>query len=102
MKTLLIALILLITPRLVMACSCGGSPSPCASFNAAEAVFVGTVSRVESKTTKGAGGETVILGQTAYVEMEESFKGARASELIFRSYGTSCDTVYEEGQRWLF
>jgi hypothetical protein len=43
-----------------------------------------------------------IHGQVAYVQVEESFKGGQVGELVFRSYGTSCDPVYKEGQRWLF
>lgn len=68
----------------------------------AEAVLVGTVSRVENKTVKTEDGEEAITGQTAYVQVEESFKGVKASEMIFRSYGSSCDPQYKEGQRWLF
>jgi hypothetical protein len=105
MKATLISLaflMLLISPRLAMGCSCGRTPAICESFAAAEAVFVGTVSRVENKTVKMPNGQEGIVGQTAYVQVEESFKGAKESEMIFRSYGSSCDAVYKEGQRRLF
>ena len=105
MKATLISLAfltVLISPRLAMACSCAGTPAVCESFAAAEAVFVGTVTRVEDKTVKAPDGREAIVGQTANVQVEESFKGAKESAMIFRSYGTSCDTRYEEGQRWLF
>jgi hypothetical protein len=103
-NAILISLALLsvvLCPRPASACSCLGTPSVCGSFAAAEAVFVGTVSRVENKTTKSEGQE-YIVGQTAYVQVEESFKGVTRSEMIFRSYGSSCDAVYKEGQRLLF
>lgn len=90
------------SPRIGMACSCAGRPSICESFAAAGAVFVGTVARVEENGEEGEDGKVYIVGQTAYVQVEESFKGAKASEMIFRSYGSSCDAVYKEGQRWLF
>ena len=67
-----------------------------------EAVFVGTVTRVENKTAKDPTGREHIVGQTAYVQVDEAFKGAKAPQLIFLSYGTSCDVTYEEGQRRLF
>jgi len=105
MKAALISLAfltVLISPRLAMACSCGRTPAVCESLAAAEAVFVGTVTRVENKTVKAPEGQEAIAGQTAYVQVEESFKGAKESAMIFRSYGSSCDARYEEGQRWLF
>lgn len=105
MKAALISfafLIVLFSPRVATACSCAGRPSICESFAAAEAVLVGTVARVENDGRKGENGRVYITGQTAYVQVEESFKGARVSEMVFRSYGSSCDAVYKEGQRWLF
>lgn len=95
-------LVVLISPDLAMACSCAGRPSICGSFAAAEAVFVGTVARVENQTAKGEDAKEYLSGQTAHIQVEESFKGAKASEMIFRSYGSSCDAFYKEGQRWLF
>jgi hypothetical protein len=94
--------ILLFSADLVMACSCLGTPSVCGAFAGAEAVFVGTVTRVENKTAKDPAGREYVVGQTAYVQVDEAFKGAKAPQLIFRSYGTSCDVTYEEGQRRLF
>lgn len=104
MKLTLISLAFLtifISPRGALACSCFGNPSICGSFASAEAVLVGTVSRVEIKTVKAPNGDDY-GNQIAYVQVEESFKGVKASEMIFRSYGTSCDAEYKVGQRWLF
>ncbi|HEU4833197.1 MAG TPA: carboxypeptidase-like regulatory domain-containing protein [Pyrinomonadaceae bacterium] len=94
---------LLISPRLALACSCGGSPSICGSFAAAEAVFVGTITRVEQKRVKVPDAPDAFNAQQiAYVQVDEAFKGAKESELIFRSYGSSCDATYIASQRWLF
>jgi hypothetical protein len=104
MKLTLISLTLLtifLSPRVALACSCFGNPSICGSFASAEAVLVGTVSRVEITNVKTPDGEEY-GNQIAYVQVEESFKGVKASEMIFRSYGTSCDPDYQAGQRWLF
>jgi hypothetical protein len=94
--------ILLFSADLAMACSCLGTPSVCGAFAGAEAVFLGTVSRVQNKTARDETGREYIVGQVAYVHVDEAFKGAKEPQLIFRSYGTSCDATYEEGQRRLF
>jgi hypothetical protein len=106
MKISLIALsfaLLLITPDVANGCSCGGSPTVCESYAAAQAVFIGVVQKVEqheSKESRGAG--ATISGQTAHVQVERVFKGKDEAEVIFRSGNTSCDVFYKEGQRWLF
>ena len=102
MKALFLTLIVLSIPRLAIACSFAGSPAVCGSFAAAEAVLVGTVSRVETKTTKTDDSDEFIYEQTAYVQVEESFKGVKESQMIFRSNRSSCEPTYQEGQRWLF
>ena len=94
--------ILLFCPDIVMACSCGGTPSVCGAYATADAVFTGTVTRVEDKTTEAEDGRGYLAWQVAYVQVDEAFKGAKAPQLIFRSYGSSCDVHYEEGQRRLF
>ena len=93
---------LLFSPDTALACSCVGTSTTCGSFEAAEAVLIGTVMRVENKTVKNEDGVEYIQGQTAYVQVDEAFKGVKSPEMIFRSYGTSCDPQYGAGQRWLF
>lgn len=105
MKLLLAAAalgLLLLSPRLALACGCLGTTTVCKSYAGAEAVFVGAVTRVSNKTAKDENGNEHIVGQVAKVQVEEAFKGAKEPELTFRSYGTSCDVTYKEGQRWLF
>ena len=94
--------ILLVSADLARACSCAGTPSVCGALAGAEAVFLGTVSRVENTIAKDESGREFIVGQVAYVQVDEAFKGAKEPQLIFRSYGTSCDATYKEGQRRLF
>jgi hypothetical protein len=91
-----------LAPRPAFACSCVNATSPCGSFATAEAVLVGSVTRVENQIAKDDDGKEFINGQVAYIQVDEAFKGVKGPELIFRSYGTSCDAVYEEDQRWLF
>ena len=74
----------------------------CTAFKDAEAVFVGTVMSVENQTARDEEGREHVTGQIARVQVDEAFKGAKASILTFRSYNSSCDVRYEEGQQWLF
>src|SRR5829696_2842511 len=94
--------LLLFSPDSALACSCGGTPTTCGSYEAAEAVLIGTVMRLENKVAKDQNGREYITGQTAYVQVDEAFKGVKSPEMIFRSFGTSCDPQYGAGQRWLF
>ena len=103
MKLILTAasfLIIAFCPGRAVACSCLGSPSPCAAFQSADAVFVGAVTHVERRLMKY--GDRDVNGQVARVQVEEAFKGVKESELTFHSYGSSCDLLFTEGQRWLF
>ncbi|HWT03626.1 MAG TPA: carboxypeptidase-like regulatory domain-containing protein [Pyrinomonadaceae bacterium] len=89
--------------RVACACSCGGYPAVCGSFRAADAVFVGSVQRIElPKPQKDDEGREYVAGQVAYVQVEKVFKGTKQTQVIFRTEGSSCDAVYEEGERWLF
>lgn len=84
-----------------LACSCGGYPTVCQSYESADAVFIGSVQSVENKNTKVDGGRYA-GGQLARVQVEQAFKGIKEVTVLFRSGGTSCDAIYKEGQRWLF
>ena len=96
-----LALLLLNAPA-IYACSCGGYPTVCQSYQSADAVFVATVQRVITNTAKAANGRDVRIGQVAHMQVETSFKGMVPPEVVFRPEGSSCDSVYQEGQRWLF
>jgi hypothetical protein len=88
--------------RMANACSCGGYPTACESYTGAEVVFVGFVHTVKNKIKKDDDDEEYIAGQKAWVQVEKVFKGKVTGDLLFRSYGSSCDPTYKEGQRWLF
>lgn len=75
----------------------------CEAYTSADAVFIGSVQRIEQhKPTKGSDGNEYTAGQIAHVQVEKIFKGINDSDVVFRSYGTSCDAVFKEGERWLF
>jgi len=93
--------LVLFTADAARACSCGGTPTTCGSFEAAEGVLIGTVLRVENRVAKSNNGREYITGQVAHVQVDESFKGVKSPEVIFRSYSSSCDPRYAAGQRWL-
>lgn len=99
---LITLLTFLLFARSIYGCSCGGSTSVCGSFASAQAVFVGSVTNVENQMAKAEDGREFVVGQVARVQVEEPFKGMKQSEVVFRSYGTSCDPEYKTGQRWLF
>jgi hypothetical protein len=105
MKTLFpifaLALLFLSAPA-IYACSCGRNPSVCEAYQGADAVFIGVVQRVVTNKAKGPDGRDYSVGQVAHMQVEKSFKGTAQPEVVFRSAGSSCDAVYEEGQRWLF
>lgn len=94
--------LLLFNAPVAEACGCGGYASICGSYQAADAVFIGVVQHVEHKIAKTADGREFSTSHIAKVQVEKSFKGLAQPELVFYSGGSSCDAVYEEGQRWLF
>jgi hypothetical protein len=101
-KLLLITtfLFLLTAYETASACSCGGYPSPCAAYNAADAVFVGDVKKVAPENTEIHQG---IGEQTVYVQVEEAFKGVKENqEIIFHQPGHNCAPKYATGLRCLF
>ncbi len=98
------ALLFIFSAGVAEACSCMGYPSVCGSYQMADAVFIGSVQRVEQPPlVKDEDGEEYAAGQTAYIQVEKVFKGMKQqTEVIFRTEGSSCDAIYKEGQRWLF
>ncbi|HEV2859969.1 MAG TPA: hypothetical protein VGX48_03105 [Pyrinomonadaceae bacterium] len=95
--------LLLLCPAAAEACSCTGYPTVCQAYAGADAVFVGTVQSVESvNVKKGEDGREYYESQLARVSVERVFKNMKQTEVVFRAGNSSCDTVYEEGQRRLF
>lgn len=100
-RTFFIAVLVVVSFKVVSACSCGSYPAVCESYGEAPAVFIGSVRTVENTVQKVEGRE-FIGGQKAWVQVDKVFKGKVNGEVLFRSYGSSCDVTYKEGQRWLF
>ncbi len=100
---ILILAVLLIGSKLAQACVCGGYPTVCESYSAADAVFIGSVQRVEKrKPRKSDDGEEYVGGQIAYVQVEKVFKGIKEVEAVFLTESSDCDAVFKEGERRLF
>jgi hypothetical protein len=95
---------LLTASKIANACSCAGNPlSVCAAYAGADAVFIGSVNKVEQpKSKKNDSNSDEGSGQIARIQVERVFKGNVGAEAIFRTRGTSCDVSYKEGDRWLF
>jgi protocatechuate 3,4-dioxygenase beta subunit len=90
-------------PGAVEACTCGGAPTVCGAYAEADAVFIGSVQRIElPPAQKNPQGREYVAGQIAYVQVEKAFKGVRNAQVVFRSWGTSCDAEFKQGERWLF
>ena len=106
MKMRLIALsfgLLLIAPNVVNAYACGGYRTICDAYAAAEAVFVGSVRKVERHEPKKNGAQSDLFsGYIAHVQVERVFKGGDKAGVILRSVGASRYPIYKEGQQWLF
>lgn len=101
-RIVLACTLLLICRCIAVACSCTGYPAVCQSYAAAEAVFIGTVQKVEqSNSQKDEDGEEASGIQYSHIQVEKIFKGIKATELVFRSELSSCDGGFKEGQRWL-
>jgi hypothetical protein len=102
LSLLTVIYLLIVSASFAYACSCGGYPSACSAYANADAVFIGSVERVENRTAKDDEGAEYVASQIAHVQIEKAFKGVKQTEVLFRSLSSSCDAVYEEGQRWLF
>jgi hypothetical protein len=98
----------LVRPGAAEACSCGGTTSSPANFKHADAVFVGTVIRLEGpkpwirknpdgSITVGSGSERSV----ATFEVGHVFRGPLASQIDIVGSGTDCDEPFKQGEAWL-
>jgi protocatechuate 3,4-dioxygenase beta subunit len=91
----------LIPARAGAACTCVeyGAP-PCAAYGRADAVFLGVVTGIEKPPARAAAGE---LPQALLsFSVEQSFKGVVAAQTqVATLWGTSCDSSFEMGGRYL-
>jgi hypothetical protein len=85
------------------ACNCPRQSSVCEASASAEAIFVGTVHKVELlKSKKGDSQSEEIAGQLAHIRVENVFKGKIGPEIVIHSGITSCDLFYQIGEPWIF
>jgi hypothetical protein len=85
------------------ACSCPGQSSVCEASASAEAIFVGTVHKIELLTSKKDDSRSEeIAGQIAHIRVENVFKGKIGPEIAIHSGMTSCDHFYQVGEPWVF
>ena len=94
--------LLLITPNAAYGCMCIFTPAVSDAYASADAVFIGSVRKTELRRPKGEPIEILHSGQIAQVQVERVFKGKGISKAIFHAGLSSCDPIYEKGQRWLF
>jgi hypothetical protein len=85
------------------ACSCPGQSSVCEASASAEAIFVGTVHKLELlKSKKDDSQSEEIAGEIAHIRVENVFKGKIGPEIAIHSRMTSCDHFYQVGEQWVF
>ena len=93
----LIAFVLILSAyETAHACSCAGFPSPCGAYAAADAVFVGSVTKVKPANSAVEEGE-----QVAFVQVERAFKGTQDAEIVLHQPGHNCAPKFKVGDRWL-
>ena len=51
---------------------------------------------MDNKKAKDEDNKEWIVGQTTMVEVEKTFKGSLKAEVVFKSFGSSCDAEYAE------
>ncbi|HKE55696.1 MAG TPA: carboxypeptidase-like regulatory domain-containing protein [Pyrinomonadaceae bacterium] len=89
--------------EVTFACVCGGYPTVCSAYANADAVFIGSVERIDTPTPKKtSSGADYVGGQLAHIQVETVFKGPKLLTVDFLTEGSSCDATYKVGQRWLF
>lgn len=95
----------------ILACSCAGYPSVCDAYGSAEAIYVGTVTKVvdvkELKTewvetlSNGKKKRIIAEGWKHYIKVEKTYKGTPQSEIILAAENSSCSGKFEVGTRLL-
>lgn len=84
----------------VSACQCRERQPPCAQYQEADAVFVGSVTNVSPldasrRDAAGAGHETISFG------VERAFRGVEGGRVELVNRGTSCDYEFTAGKKYL-
>lgn len=81
--------------------ACGYAMSACESYAAADAVFVGTVTRIVPATFRIDQTDSD-YDQTAYVAVEKVYKGGRRARIVLRQLGRRDARKFVQNSRYLF
>ncbi len=97
LQRILLATSLFLLPCFVenaFACQCSLNPPSCANFSKADAVFVGTVTKVLDDNTVGLGVRKV------HFSIKQSFRGVQGTEVELRNGITSCEMTFDKGKTY--
>ena len=90
----------------VFSCSCNGFMSICDSYDSADGVFIGTVSKVEENVTvldTRREGDNIITRSTRWwrmsIRVEKTYKGEPRDEIILASDDSSCGGKFDVGSK---
>jgi hypothetical protein len=96
-------LLALAASNCALGCSFLGQSSVCESSARADAIFVGTVHKVEKLKAKNDDLQRErIAGQIAHIRVEDVFKGKIEPKIAIHSRMTSCGFSYRVGEQWVF
>jgi hypothetical protein len=88
---------IVLAPTSILACTCNVRPPACFEYWRTEAVFIGTVRKVNRITETS----TIPL-ETVELSVDESFKGVTSPRIATFNYGHSCAFTFEAGESFLF
>jgi hypothetical protein len=98
----------LVLDKNAFSCSCNGFMSVCDSYNSADGVFIGTVSKVEENVTildTRREGDNIITRSTRwwkmFIQVEKTYKGEQRDEIILASDDSSCGGKFDVGLKLL-
>lgn len=81
--------------------ACDYGPAPCEAYERADAVFVGTVTRIVPESFR-QGWTDADYDQTAYVSVEKVYKGYRGRRIVLRQLGRRNAQKFINHARYLF
>jgi hypothetical protein len=96
-------LLVLVASNRSHACNCMDQSSVCEAAANAEAIFIGSVDKVEVlKSKEGDTPRDPFAGLIAHIRVEEVFKGKIGDEIAIYPGMTSCAHFYQVGEQWVF
>ena len=95
-RRLVFAVAILLLPWIgldVYGCQCREREPPCAQYSSADAVFIGLVANISFSKDKSK--------KSIHFNVERAFRGVSSSVAEIVTFGTSCDSEFTEGKRYL-